>query len=306
MISRLSRVLVAMLASLALGIAGLGCGSDDDSGDSREARALLQRAFDKKVESGDLEVQVKTDLDGLDSMKEPLELRLAGPFKSAGADRLPMLDWDVTFDGAGQKLSGGLIATGDNAYVVLQGRAFEVGEEAYRSLAARLQAGGRKRPLTPGQFGMDTGSWLEDARVEDGESIGGDDTRKVTGSVDVRKVIEDVVELIDSPELRRRLEGSGRPAVPKPTDKDLRQIEDAIEDMDVEMNVDENGVLRRFFTEVELDVESEGEDVTGKVSFLYLLREVGGDPVIRAPADARPLGELLGGLGLGALGELTR
>jgi hypothetical protein len=74
----------------------------------------------------------------------------------------------------------------------------------------------------------------------------------------------------------------------------------------VEVNVDENEVLRRFFTEVDFDADNgnDGKDLKGKFSFTYVLREVGGNPVIRAPANPRPLEELLGGLGLGSPGAI--
>ena len=301
------RLTAALLACLALAITALGCGSEDDegdTGDSAQARALLERAFAKTVHSGEMTVQIKADVEGLRSLREPLELRFDGPFKSNGDRKLPILDWDVTFDGPGQRISGGVIATADNAFVLLQGRPYEIGRDAYARFARRLEVSGREKPFKPGQFGMDTASWLKDAKVEDGDPVGEDDTRKVTGSVDVRKVVKDVVELIDSPEVRRRLERSGQPAVPKPSGKDIEQIEKAIQDIDVELNVDKDDVMRRFFTEIDfnLDDGGDGEDVRGKVSFVYVLSKVGGNPVIRAPSDARPLSELLGGLGPSLLG----
>jgi hypothetical protein len=102
--------------------------------------------------------------------------------------------------------------------------------------------------------------------------------------------------------VRKRLEsqGAGGANLPEPTDKDLDEIEDAVQDIDVEINVDEQEILRRFFVEVDFDSDDggDGKDLKGKFSFTYVLREVGGNPAIRAPRNARPLGELLRGLGL--------
>lgn len=303
-ISGWPRFTLVMLALLALAAAGSGCGSDDDGGDTAQAKQLLDRAFAKNADSGELDLQVKAEVEGVRSLKGPLALRLTGPFKSAGAKRLPLLDWDVSFNGAGQRLVGGVISTESNAYLIFQQQAFELGEDSFARLSERLRLSERERPLTPGGLGIDPGAWLKDAEVEDGDSIGGDSTRKISGSIDVRKALRDVVDVIDSPAVRRRLERQGQPALPKPREKDLKQLEDAVEDVDVEMNVDENDFLRRFLAEVQFNAEGEGDnpDVKGKLSFDYVLRKVGGDPVIRAPGGARPLRELLGGLAPGLLG----
>ena len=296
-----------VLAILVLAAAGAGCGSTGDpGGGSDEARTLLENAFEKgSADSGDLELEVKADVEGIGFLEDPLRLHLRGPFKKSGERKLPSLDWDVAFDGASLKLSGGVIATGSNAYLQFHGRSYELGEDVFARFARRLALKEPDRPLSPGQLGMDPASWLEDPKVEDGEEIGGDDTRKVTGSVNVRKVVKDMVDVIESPAVRKRLERAGGAARdgPKPTEKDLEEIEGAIEDADVELNVDQNDVLRRFFAEIDLNLkdDGEGEDVKGKVSFAYVLREVGTNPVIRPPADARPLRELTGGLDLEGL-----
>ncbi len=302
------RALAACVAILALVIVGAGCGSDEDSGSSSDAKALLNQAFASTgtVQSGDLEMLMKADVQGSDSLDGPLALRLDGPYKSNGKKRLPSLDWDISFNGAGQKLTGGLVATANNVFLSFQGQPFELGEGTFADLTSQLDLKDAGNPLSPRQLGMDPASWIEDPKVEDGDPIGGDDTRKVTGDVDVRKVVKDMVDLVKSPAVRKRLEsqGAGDANIPEPSEKDLKEIEDAIEDVDVEVSVDEDEVLRRFFTEVDFDAadDGNGKDLKGKFSFTYVLREVGGDPVIRAPANPRPLKELLGGLGLGSFG----
>ena len=302
-----TRHTVALLALLALALAGSGCGSDDKGGDLSEAKALLERAFAKSVDTGELDLRVKADIEGARSVNGPVDLRLRGPFKSMGAKRLPLLDWDITFFGIGQRLSGGVIATESNAYLIFQRQPFELGADTYAKLAESLRLSQRERPLSPGRLGIDPGAWLKDAEVEDGDSIGGDSTRKISGSIDVGKALRDLVDVIDSAEVRKRLERQGAPSVPKPSESDVKQVEDAVEDVDVEMNVDRSDVLRRFFAAVDFNAKgSDGKDIKGTISVSYVLNKVGGNPVIRAPAGARPLRDLLGGFGLGgALGRGT-
>jgi hypothetical protein len=303
-----SRTLALTVATLALVVAGTGCGSDADTGDSHEAQALVDSAFagTQAVKSGDLELEIKADVEGIDSLHGPLTLQLRGPFESNGKGKLPSLDWDVGFEGGGQKLSGGVVVTPDNAYLKFQGNSYELGTDTYARLTRRLALKHSDQPLTPRQFGVNPNTWLKDPKVEEGEQIGGDDTRKITGSVEVDKVVKDFAGVLKSPALRKKLaqEGAAGANVPEPSAKDLKELDDAIEDVNVEMNVDKNDVLRRFFTEVKFNAKGKenGKDLKGTVSFLYVLHKVGGNPTITAPSDARPLSELLGGLGLGALG----
>jgi hypothetical protein len=306
------RALAALLAVLAVTLVGAGCGADrgaaGSAGSSGDATALLERALGKQktVASGDVALDLKADGEGIEGLQGPLELRAHGPFKSGAERKLPSLDWDIDVAGGGLKLSGGLIATDDNAFLRFQGRSYELGRDAFAKFARRLEAAHPDRQRGPGLLGMDPASWLEDPKVEDGAPVGGEATRKITGPVDVHKAIGDVVDLIESPALRKKLErgGGAAPEVHKPTDKDLKEIEDAIKRVDVEVNVDKNDVLRRFFTKIDFKARNGGGKVVqGRLSLSYVLRKVGGNPVIRAPSDARPLKELLGGFGLGGLGS---
>lgn len=305
MISSRSRTRTApLLAVVALALGGAGCGSDDgDGGSTRDAKALLSDTFAKEVDSGDLELRVEADVKGVKSLDDPLSMTLDGPFKSNGDKKLPTLDWDVVFNGAGQRISGGLTATRDNAFVELQGRAYEVGEDVFARLSREVSRTRPDKPTSPGKLGIHPAGWIEDPKVEDGDPIGGDETRRITGSVDVRKVVEDFVNLLESPAVRRRLERQGQSGnVPKPSQAEIKKIEDAIQDVDVELDVDDNDVLRRFAAEVRFK-DPDKPDVSGKLDLTYVLRKVGTDPVIRTPADPRPLSELLGGFGLGGLGS---
>lgn len=305
------RRLGALLAAISVSLTGLACGGDDGGGgsDSREAKALLERAFAKQVKSGDLALDVRADFESNeDRLDKPITLRLAGPYESRGAKKPPRLDWDIAFKGFGLDVKGGLIATADNAYAELQGQAYEVGTETFSSLTRQYAGLQPDRPQKLGTLGVDPTSWLEDPQVDDdGGEIGGDATRKVTGTVDVRKVTEDILDLVSSPKLRRQLERQGQPApkLSRPSEEELDELENAVDEFDIEVNVDENDVVRRFFTEFQFDVpQDKAEDLKGgKVSLSYVLTKVNTDPVIRAPQNAKPLQELLQGFGLGSLGR---
>ena len=297
--------LLALLATLVLALAG--CGGDDGGGEaSKDARVLLARAFEKQVDSAQLSLDLKADLEGLDQLDGPLSLSIDGPFKSNGPNEPPNLDWDVKVGGLSQDIDAGLTMTGDNAYVDFRGQSFELGRQLFaqvkRSFAEQQKRSGGQQSLK--QFGINPAEWLDDPKVEDGEDVGGDSTRKVSGDVDVKQVVTDVLEALRSPGLRSQLESQGQtvPQVPEVDDETIDKIADAIKEFRFEVNVDEDDIARRVFAEADFDVP-EGTDAGslkgGKVSFSYVLEDVGIDPDIKAPSSAQPLGLLLRQFGLG-------
>jgi hypothetical protein len=294
-----------LLLPVILVIALSGCGGDDGGGgDTQDARALLEKAFSKEVDSADLKLDLKVELEGLPQANGPLSLTLEGPFKNNGEKKVPSLDWKVAANGLGQSLSAGLKVTEDNAYVNFQGQDYEAGKQAFDQLTKSFGQREANEQQSLKQFGVDPATWLKDPKIEDGEDIGGDSTRKVSGEVDVRKVVKDGLELLRSPALRRQLESQGQtvPEVPEVKDEDIDRIERAIRKLTFEVNVDENDVARRLFADARFEVP-QGADAGGlkggSFSFGFVLREVGVEPEIEAPANPQPLSQLLGRFGLG-------
>ena len=298
--------LFAVLA-LALALALAGCGGDDDGGGggegSKDAQALLERAFSKQVDSAVLKLDLKADLEGLDQLKGPVSLTVSGPFQSKGAKQLPILDWDLKARFAGQNIDAGMVVTDDNAYVEFRGQAYEVGEQLFSQLKSSFaqqqkQSGGQQSLK---QFGIDPTGWLDDPKVEDGEDIGGDSTRKISGEVDAKQLVKDVLGALRSPALRRQLESQGQ-TVPDVKEEDVDKVTDAIEELRFEVNVDENDIARRLFAEAKFDVPDgadAGDLKGGTISFGFVLEEVGVEPKIVAPENPQPLNSLLGQFGLG-------
>lgn len=298
--------LLAVLATFALAVAGCGGGDGGGgAGGGGDARAVLKTAFDKQVDSADLKIDVKANLDGVPGLKGPLSLSLAGPYKSNGDKAIPSLDWKINAQGAGQNISAGLIVTKDNAFVEFQGQSYEVGSELFQRLAkglAKRPSGGKQTTLK--QLGIDPSQWLKDPKLEDGQDIGGDSTRKVTGDVDVKKVVKDVLEALRSPAVRSQLQSQGQtvPQIPAVKDSDIQKVEDAIDELKFEVNVDKNEIARRFFAEARFKVPQSTNAnglKGGKISFGLVLEKVGINPNIKAPSNAQPLSQLLQGFGLG-------
>ena len=297
--------LLALVVSLALALTVAACGGDESEGGSQEASDLLETAFKKTVTSGDLDLKVEAALDGVDELKGPLKLSISGPYQQKDPKAFPVLDWDVSASGAGQTFEVGVVVTEDNAFIEYKGENYEVGTELFSQLKKQQES--NEQAFTPQglkALGIDATNWIEDGKVEDGEDIGGDPTRLVSGDVDVERVVKDFFKLLESPVVRSQLESQGQtvPDVDEPSEEDINKVEDAIDKLELEVNVDEDDYVRRTFLDSDFHIP-EGTDAGtlkgGSFSFDYTLKKVGITPEIEAPANPRPLSELTGQFGLG-------
>lgn len=292
-------LVAAVVAALSLLAAGCGDSSSED------AQALLDKAFSKTVDSGDLDLKLAANIDGLESFSGPLSLDLSGPFNSGDEKTLPIIDWDITAKGAGQSFDAGLTVTDDNAYVEFQGEAYEVGAELFAQFERQYQAQQPDKSAdepTLKSLGLDPTTWLEDPQVEDGEEIGGEPTQVVTGSVDVEKVVRDIYSVTKSDAFRQQLESQGQtvPEIPEPSDEDIEKIADAIDKLDIEINIDEDDIARRLSVVSDFTVPEDtgdGQIKGGSLELDYTLVEVGTEPEIEAPENPKPLSELTQSLG---------
>ena len=204
-------LLLTIIATLALAAVGVGCGGDDGGGGSDDASALLEKAFATEVDSADLKIDVSADLEGVPQLSGPVSLTIDGPYKSQGKKKLPLFDWDIKAQGAGQSFSGGLVVTADNAFVEFQGTTYEVGTELFTQFASQIEQQSTEGPQSLKALGVDPAEWLSEPDVEDGDDIGGDATQVVTGDVDVERVVKDIFDLVQSPAVRRSSRPRAKP-----------------------------------------------------------------------------------------------
>jgi hypothetical protein len=290
-----ARTLIAMLAALALALAAPACGGGDGGGSSGGASAeeVLKRASEHTAKSADVKIEVEASLKGAKDFDGPAKLSLEGPYRSNGPKTLPDLDWRMHAEGDGQKFDLRLIMQRDNAWVEYEGQTYEVGEQLVSSLTRQLQS----QPSSPQDLrSLNLSAWFEDPEVEDAEA-GGVATTRVSGDVDVRKVLESVQELI------RKSVPAGQ-ATPSLSEQNIEEIVDAVDKAHVETDVGrDDDILRRNVTEISFEVpESRRSSVNGleggDVRFLFEQSDVNGDQRVERPSGARPIAELLRGFGI--------
>src|SRR5215210_114081 len=259
-------LLVLALAALALA----GCGGDGGSSADEDTSVdeLLDQTFtgSKKVDSGKLDLNLKIDVQGGSSQVQgPITLRLSGPFETQGKGKLPKFDVDAAFDGAGQSLKAGVASTGDKAFVNFQGTEYAVSPQVFQQFKAGYEQAQKESANKDNQqslatLGIDPRRWLTDAKNAGEAKVGDTDTIKITGGVDVDKLLDDVNTALDK---ARSLGVQGSDTLPeKLTDKQKQEAADAIKDLAVEIYTGKDDTtLRRML--VNMGVEADDDDDGG-------------------------------------------
>jgi hypothetical protein len=298
-----SRTFLTLLLAV-LALAAVACGDSEPADSDSDVNELLEATFSgtKAIESGRISLALDVSSEG-----EPLVVKVSGPFQSQGKGRLPQLDVDASLEGGGQNLSGGLITTADQAFVTIGDSTYEVAGPVYEQFKASYEQSAKessdKQDQSLASLGLDPRRWLTNAKNEGESKVGETETIKITGDVDVPKLLDDVSSAL---ERVRSLGIQGADQIPdKLTDAEKREAAEAIDELSVEIHTGaDDRILRRMVISMVL-AGPDGQEVDAR--FDLQLQEVNEEQEIEAPGDAKSFDELLSqfeGLGLGGLGSL--
>jgi hypothetical protein len=301
-------LLLSLLAALALALSA--CGGSDDEGGGEEASAstdvneLLTQTFtgSKKIESGNLALKMQIEAQGDAEVQGPISITLGGPFQAQDGGALPKFKLEASVEGAGQSIKAGATSTGDKGFLSFQGTDYAVDDQVFQQFKAgyeEAQKQGSKEQQSFASLGMDPRKWLTDPKNAGEAKVGDDDTIKITGGVDVAKLLDDVNTALEKAS-SLGLDSTGD--VPqKLTDKQRQQVLDAVKDPRVEIYTGKDDqILRRMV--VNLGIQDTGSGTSGTVALDVSITDLNEDQDIAEPADAKPFDQLLGqlgGLGLG-------
>jgi hypothetical protein len=305
-----ARATALLLAVLGLAVlAGCGGGGSEASS-STPVDQLLRETFsgNKHVTSGNLSIALNVTAKGSSSVQGPISARLTGPFESQGKGKLPKFAIDLSLQGNGQNLTAGLTSTGDKGYVRFQGTDYVVSDQVFQQFKkgyeqAQSQANsGGGRSLA--SLGIDPRRWLTNARNAGDAKVGDTDTIKITGGVDVPKLLDDVGTLLQR---TRSLGGSAAQGIPQSlTAQEKQEAAKAVKNLSVEIYTGKaDKILRRMV--IGLSVQGpQGSSAAGQSADVRLdvqLTGVNESQDISAPSNAKPFDQLLrqlGALGLGS------
>ena len=300
-------LLRALLALLCAGIAAgalVACGGSD--GADADVDEVLEQTFgeaSEDVRSGDLDVGFQLDAEGLEGLDGPVRIALTGPFVSSEERELPRFDFTVAFNAGGQTFNAGAVSTGEQGYLKLQGRAYEVGEQLYeqfkRSYAqAQANQPGQRAGGSFKALGIDPRGWLTEATNEGTEEVGGAETIHVSGGIDVPRLLADLNRVLAQ---AGELGVAGAGEVPQELSEEQRaQIAESVRSAEVDLWTGEDDkILRRLTVAVTFAVPEDAREQVGglsagRVNLDFTIADVNSDQDIEAPDDARPLSELTG------------
>jgi hypothetical protein len=291
---------LALVAVLLVACGGGGGGS------SADAQSTIDDAFSHSIKSANITLQFNAKVDGVASLQQPIQLKLSGPYQSNGKGKLPSLNWQASFAGSGQSISGGLISTGDNAFVSFQGSNYEVGKDVVAQYNQKL-ASQSDQKKTLADFGIDPKNWVSNAQDKGDESVNGVDTTHVQADVDVSKMLNDLNKTIS------QAGGSlGTTAPQQLTPQQIEQVKNVVKNPKIDVYVGKSdSTLRRLNVSIDFTIPAAQQAQFqgakgGNLTFSLDLNDVGKPQTITAPPNPKPLSELQGALGgLGGGGSTT-
>ena len=310
--------LLSLLAALALVVAA--CGGDDDNGGgggqeasaSTDVNELLEQTFTgkKDISSGNVSLKLAIEAQGgeADQLGGPVNVSISGPFQSQDDGALPEFTFEGSLEGGGQNLQAGVTSTGDKGFVSFQGTDYVLEDQVFQQFKAGYEEA-RKQGEGEGEdaqsfasLGINPRDWLTDPKNDGEEKVGDTDTIKITGGVDVNKLLDDInASLAQASSLGL---GSTGQVPEKLTEEQRSQVLAAVKDPRVEIYTGKDDQILRKMV-VNLGIEDNGSGTSGTIAFEVSLTGLNEDQEIAEPADAKPFSELLtqfGGLGLGGGG----
>ena len=282
--------LVALLCAALLA----ACGDAEDAPDGAAASTLSQTfAATSKLENAKLSATLRFEPDGPLALGGPIVVRASGPVAApSAAGRLPRADLTIDAALGGMPLRTRVLSTGDRGYVRLGDRFYRADDELVDEL--REAFAGAKGGFS--SLGLDPASWIVKPRSRGTARVGGAETQRIAGDIDVRRLLADVA---------RMLGGMGADGLLTPRLRE--QIARAVKSARAEVWTGVSDRIMRQLT-VAIDFaldEDAGRPMGiegGRVNLRLRLDGVNATPVeIVAPKGAKPLSSLFKAGGLGAL-----
>jgi hypothetical protein len=234
---------------------------------------------------------VRLDPDGLLKVGGPLALRVQGPFAAPSGRTPARFDLAFVTTLGGDRFKGSAISTGRRSYLQLDDRVYALGSGRRRAQAAPKSHPGLK------SLGIDPLRWVKNVKDEGRADVGGVPTTRLAGDVDSVALLADLAALLD------KAGGAASFLTPKL----LAQIGAAVKSakVDIWTGADDD-IVRRIAVDLRFAFKPSQSPIVGldggRLRLGVRLSDVNGARVrVATPTAARPLTELTGAGGLGAL-----
>ena len=286
---------LALLAVLAAVVAA-GCGSSSgpSSSSNESAKSLLAETFSNgtAMKSGLIHVQVNSNVQGLGSTGRPVTLRLSGPFVSGTNGEMPRFDFSLGITAAGASFTAGGVSTGDRGFLLFQGQPYEVSPQMFAQLKQRYaqaqKQGSKTKGTTFAALGIDPSRWLRNPQRAGEQQVGGADTVHITSGIAVPQFLDDLNAVLG----KARSLGATTQAPQRLTAKQRSEVAAAVQSAHVDVFTGKSDrALRRLDLQVRLRKTSKTK--AGAIRFTLQIDQLNQSQTIKAPANAKPLDDLL-------------
>jgi hypothetical protein len=172
------------------------CGSSS----SDQATSLLRQTFggSHKINSGNLSLNLRVDPSGSSTITGPITLGFGGPFQSLGPGKLPQSNFTVSISALGRSGSLGVLSTGTNGYVTLQGTSYQLPAATFQRLESSFSQlssstpGSGSNGSTLSKLGIHPLDWLQNPTVVGDEDVSGTATTHIHSLVNVSAFLNDL------------------------------------------------------------------------------------------------------------------
>ncbi len=302
------RALFVFIAIAALATALAACGSSSSSSSDEKPEEVLKGATFEGVESADLDLTAKIDVSGDEGGS--ISVNANGPFQAGEKGKAPELDVAVEAGGsiAGKDINfeGGLVLLPNEAFIDYEGTDYEVDPTTYSFIESAMnqaqdENGGAEETTAcqKAATGLEVSQFMDNLKNEGSEDVGGTDTTKVSGDLNVSKAIDQVETLAKNPACAAQLESTGETLPLSELEESRGELEDAIQSAHAVVYVGDDQIIRRITAELSLEPKGSTEKVD--LDFDLALNEVNEGQEISAPTDAKPLEGLFAKLGVNPL-----
>ena len=242
-----------------------------------------------QIDSGVLDVRLVATGTGENAGQE-FGFELSGPFQLPAEGELPVTELTYTQIAGAENATNVFVATGENAFIEIDGTFYEMPPERVESLR-----GGPEDEDPASQLeGLGVEEWVVEPELSEGEDVGGDATQRITGELDVVEAFNDLFDTA------RNLGATSIANVPPLEGDNAEQLRNAVESASIEVLVGEDdGLLRRLEVEIDFEVKAASEvrealGALGGASFslFFEISDPNQEVVVEEPPDALPFEEL--------------
>ncbi|MFI5028790.1 MAG: hypothetical protein ACHQCF_07415 [Solirubrobacterales bacterium] len=302
--TRLRTILIfAALAGLATVFAA--CGSSGGSGSEEDPKAVLKDATFEGIESANLDLSLGIKVSGKQGGN--IEVKVSGPFQSRGKGQLPEFNMNAeasgTVNGKEINFEGGLALVPNKAFVSYEGEDYEVDPTTFSFIESAINQANSKGE-TPTETsaacqkaaaGLKVGDFVENLTNEGSADVGGTETTKVSGDLNVAGAIDQILKLSENPACSSSLENAG-PLPLAQLSEAKSEVEKALKSAHVAVYVGEDHIVRRVTAE--FSIEPEGSEEKVEMNLDLAFNEVNEEQEITTPSSAQPLNGLFQKLGI--------